>query len=150
MKLEAEFREFIEYLNAREVRYLVVGGYAVAAHGLPRATKDFDVWVWIGPGNVERLLAALDDFGFGQVGLAASDFDHADSVVQLGYPPVRIDILTSIDGVDFADAYPRRMEAFVDGLPVAFIGRDDLIRNKRAAGRPQDVADAERLSPDRG
>ena len=148
MKLETDFREFIECLNARDVRYLVVGGYAVAAHGLPRATKDFDVWVWIDPGNADRLVAALDDFGFGQVGLTASDFDHTDSVVQLGYPPLRIDILTSIDGVEFTDAYPRRMESPVDSLPVTFIGRDDLIQNKRAAGRPQDLADAERLQPD--
>lgn len=86
MRLEADFREFIECLTVREVRYLVVGGYAVAAHGLPRATKDFDVWVWIDRGNATRLVAALDDFGFGEVGLTASDFDHEDVVVQLGYP----------------------------------------------------------------
>lgn len=145
MRLETDFREFIECLNAREVRYLVVGGYAVAAHGLPRATKDFDVWVWIDAGNATRLVAALDDFGFGEVGLTASDFDHEDAVVQLGYPPMRIDILTSIDGVRFEDAYPGRVDGEIDGLPISFIGREDLLDNKRAAGRAQDLADVARL-----
>ena len=145
MKLERDFKEFIECLNAHDVAYLVVGGYAVGAHGLPRATKDLDVWVLADRDNAEGLVKALDDFGFGGLGLSASDFIRENVIVQLGYPPVRIDILTSIDGVRFVEAYPHRMDGSVDGLMISFIGRDDLIANKRAAGRSQDVVDANRL-----
>lgn len=109
MQMDPDFREFVESFNDHEVRYLVVGGYALAAHGLPRATGDLDAWVWVDDDNAERILAALAAFGFGGLGLEASDFDHPDSVVQLGYPPYRIDILTSIDGVDFEDAWERRL-----------------------------------------
>jgi hypothetical protein len=145
MKLEQDFKEFIEWLNAHDVTYLVVGGYAVGAHGLPRATKDLDVWVLAARDNADGLIAALDDFGFGGLGLQAADFVRDDVIVQLGYPPVRIDILTSIDGVQFVDAYPHRVEGSIDGLMICFIGREDLIANKRAAGRRQDLADADRL-----
>jgi hypothetical protein len=146
MELDPDFREFVESFNAHEVRYLVVGGYALAAHGLPRATGDFDAWVWIGGDNAERVLAALTAFGFGTLGLRVADFDHPDSIVQLGYPPYRIDILTSIDGVDFDDAWSRRVAVEADGVPLPVIGRDDLIRNKVAADRPQDRADVARLN----
>ena len=145
MNLELEFREFLEFLNARDVQYLIVGGYAVGAHGLPRATKDLDVWVLAEPHNADQLMKALVDFGFGDVGLGAGDFTREDVIVQLGYPPLRIDILTSIDGVSFADAYPNRVDEQFDGVSVSFIGREDLITNKRAAGRSQDIADAARL-----
>ena len=121
MQLDRDFRELLECLGARDVRFLVVGGYAVAAHG--------------------HLLQALDDFGFGALGLVAGDFIEPDRVVQLGYPPVRVDLLTSIDGVDFDECFDRRMELLLDGLPVPFIALDDLRRNKRASGRPQDLAD---------
>lgn len=145
MNLDLEFREFLEVLNARDVRYLIVGGYAVGAHGLPRSTKDLDVWVLAEPDNADRLMRALVDFGFGDVGLDASDFTREGLVVQLGYPPLRIDILTSIDGVSFAEAYPNRIDEQIDGVHISFIGREDLITNKRAAGRSQDLADADRL-----
>jgi hypothetical protein len=145
MKLDRDFKEFIECLNAHDVNYMVVGGYAVGVHGLPRATKDLDVWVLANRANADGVVAALDDFGFSGLGLTVADFCRDDVVVQLGYPPVRIDILTSIDGVDFLDAYPDRVEASVDGLRIAFIGREHLIANKRAAGRSQDLADADRL-----
>ncbi len=135
-----------ESFNAHDVRYLVVGGYALAAHGLPRATGDFDAWVWVGGDNAERVVGALTAFGFGSLGLAVADFDRADSVVQLGYPPYRIDILTTIDGVEFDDAWSRRLSIDVDGLPMEVIGRGDLIRNKVAADRPQDRADVARLT----
>src|SRR5688572_10188324 len=142
MELDRDFREFVESFVARDVRFLVVGGYAVAAHGLPRATGDFDAWVWIDPTNAERIVAALDDFGFGTLGLTVDDFMRPVSVVQLGYPPHRVDILTSITGVEFADAWERRLPIDVSGVTVNVIGRDDLIRDKLAVGRPQDVADA--------
>lgn len=146
MQLDPDFSEFVESFNDHEVRYLVVGGYALAAHGLPRATGDLDAWVWVDDDNAERILAALAAFGFGGLGLEASDFDHPDSVVQLGYPPYRIDILTSIDGVDFEDAWERRLSINIDGLQLEVIGRDDLLRNKIAADRPQDRADVDRLT----
>ena len=141
MQLDRDFRELLECLGARDVRFLVVGGYAVAAHGHPRYTGDLDLWVWTSPENAHYLLQALDDFGFGALGLVAGDFTEPDRVVQLGYPPVRVDLLTSIDGVDFDECFDRRMELLLDGLPVPFIALDDLRRNKRASGRPQDLAD---------
>lgn len=141
MQFDRDFREFLECLAARDVRFLIVGGYAVAAHGHPRYTGDLDVWVWAGAENAERLLTALHDFGFESVDLVADDFTQPDRVVQLGYPPVRIDLLTSIDGVDFQACFDRRVEVVVDGLHVPFIGLADLRRNKAASGRPQDIAD---------
>lgn len=146
MVLNPDFREFVESCVAREVRFLVVGGYALAAHGHPRLTKDLDVWVWIEPANASRMVAALADFGFGSVKLEESDFLEEGVVIQLGYPPNRIDLLTSIDGVDFEDAYPRRVEVDLgNGLMVPVIGVEDFRANKRASGRLQDLADIEAL-----
>lgn len=141
MQFDRDFKEFLECLAARDVRFLVVGGYAVAAHGHPRYTGDLDLWVWTGEENAESLLMALGDFGFGSVGLVAADFTEPGRVVQLGYPPVRIDLLTSIDGVEFVACYDRRVEIFIEGLAVPFIALDDLRRNKASSGRPQDIAD---------
>ena len=145
MNLEPDFSEFIACLNAHEVRSLIVGGYAVGAHGLPRGTKALDVWVLADRENADALMSALEQFGFGDVGLTALDFIGPDVVVQLGCAPIRIDILTSIDGVEFIAAYPLRMDGTIDGLRISFIGREQLIANKRAAGRRQDLADADRL-----
>lgn len=145
MRLDPDFREFIECCAARDVRFLIVGGYAVAAHGHPRFTKDLDVWLWLDPGNADRLIAALDDFGFGSLGLSADDFAEAGTVVQLGYPPKRIDLLTSIDGVDFEECFAKRMIVEVDGLDVPFIDVESLVVNKKASGRPQDIADVAAL-----
>lgn len=141
MQFDLDFREFLACLAARDVRFLVVGGYAVAAHGHPRYTGDLDLWIWTGVENAKSLLTALDDFGFGSVGLVAADFTEPGRVVQLGYPPVRIDLLTSIDGVEFEGCFARRVEIIVEGLPVPFIALDDLRRNKASSGRPQDIAD---------
>ena len=148
MELDREFREFVECCVAREVRFLVVGGYAVAAHGHPRYTKDLEVWVWLDPTNAERVALALSDFGFASLGLTAADFEEPDVVIQLGYPPKRIDILTSVSGVEFDACFPNRVAVVVPGLedPVPFISVDDLIANKTASGRLQDLADIEALS----
>jgi hypothetical protein len=146
MQLDADFSEFVALLAAHDVRYMIVGGYALAAHGLPRATGDLDAWIWSQPGNAKRLLAALDEFGFGGIGISESDLTSDDCVIQLGYPPYRIDLLTRIEGVDFDDAWDRHIELVLDGVVVPCIGRDDLIVNKRAVGRPQDVADVQRLT----
>lgn len=145
MTIAPDFREFVACLNAREVRYLIVGGYAVAFHGHPRYTKDFDVWIERTPENVERLLAALDDFGFGSVGLEAADFLEPDQIIQLGNPPHRIDILTSLDGVEFAVCYQDRETMQAEQVAVYFIGLEGLRANKRASGRHQDLADLENL-----
>lgn len=146
VQLDLDFREFVESFVANDVRFLIVGGYAVAAHGLPRYTGDLDAWIWVSPQNAERVLRSLEAFGFSGLGLTTDDFIKLDSVVQLGYPPYRIDILTSIEGVEFDDAWSRRVVVAFDHLEVPFIGRDDLIANKRSAGRPQDIADVARLT----
>lgn len=106
MNLNHDFKEFVGYFIAHDVRFMIVGGYAVAAHGHPRYTKDLDVWVWADEGNAERIIAALAAFGFGEVGLSAHDFQQPDAVIQLGHEPNRIDILTSATGrlQDLADA----------------------------------------------
>ena len=145
MVLSPDFREFAASLNAHEVRYLVVGGYAVAFHGHPRYTKDLDIWIDREPHNADRLLLALADFGFGSVGLTAQDFLEPGQVVQLGYPPNRIDLITRLEGVDFAACYPRRETLEVEGVLVAFIDLEHLKQNKRAIGRYQDLADLEKL-----
>ncbi|MGH3544508.1 MAG: nucleotidyltransferase [Mycobacteriales bacterium] len=141
MRLDQDFNDFIGYLHAREVRFLVVGGYAVAVHGHPRYTGDLDVWIAVEQANAQCLLDALEDFGFGSVGLSVADFAETDRVIQLGYPPLRIDLLTSLDGVEFEACYNRRMEVSLDGTVVPFIALDDLRLNKAASGRPQDLAD---------
>ena len=143
--LNHDFKEFVELLGANEVEYLVVGGYALAAHGRPRYTGDLDLWVGTEPSNIERLLNALAAFGFASLGLQASDFVAPDAIVQLGYPPGRIDLLTGIDGVRFADCYPRRQIVEVAGVELPIIHIDDFRANKRAAGRPRDLADLESL-----
>jgi hypothetical protein len=145
MILVKDFKEFVESLNANEVRYLVTGGYAVALHGHPRYTKDLDIWVDLTPENAERIVAALKDFGFGSLELAAADFVEPDQIVQLGYPPNRIDLITSLPGVDFDSCFERRVSVDVGGVTAAFIDRDDLIRNKLASARPQDLADVQNL-----
>jgi hypothetical protein len=142
MELDRDFSEFIASCVAHDVRFLIVGGYAVAAHGHPRFTKDLDVWVWLDEQNAGRLVSALEDFGFGSLGLTPADFLEEGVVVQLGYPPKRIDILTEVDGVQFGSCWERRVEVEVGGHRVPFISADDLVANKKASGRPQDMADA--------
>lgn len=148
MQLNPDFNAFIDICARRRVRFLVVGGYALAVHGHPRMTKDLDILIDADSENVERLLAALEEFGFGSLGLGADDFTEPGSVIQLGYPPVRIDILTSADGIVFSTAYEDRVDAEIDGREVPVIGREALIANKRATGRTQDLADVERLEAD--
>lgn len=142
--LNPDFKEFAELLNAHRVDYLVVGGYALAAHGHPRYTGDIDFWIDQQPDNIERLLAALRDFGFQSLGLTLDDF-APDAVIQLGQPPRRIDLLMGIDGVQFADCQTRREVIVVDDVPLNFIGLEDFKQNKRATGRLKDLADLDAL-----
>ncbi|GBF04862.1 hypothetical protein DAERI_030028 [Deinococcus aerius] len=146
--LTADFEDFLRLLNERQVRYVVAGGFAIAAHGTPRYTKDLDVWVEVSPENAERLLLALDDFGMASLGLTSADLEERDMVLQLGYEPNRIDILTGLTGVEFHEAYPRRVLLQLGELRVPFLAREDLIANKRALGRPRDLADIEDLQAD--
>ena len=145
MKISPDFREFIACASARDVRFLIVGGYAVAYYGHPRYTKDLDVWVEPTAENARRLLDALEDFGFGALELQVEDFLQPDQVIQLGYPPLRIDLRTSVSGLKFDQCYPNRQTLEIEGVEVPFIGLDDLKANTRASGRHQDLADLENL-----
>jgi hypothetical protein len=132
--------------SEHQVRYLVVGAYAVAAHGHPRATKDLDLWVEPSSENAVRVLAALREFGAPLEGLTVADLTSPGVTYQIGVPPLRIDVLTAIDGVpDFGEAWRHRRATVLDGVPVATIGRRELLANKRAAARPQDLADVAAL-----
>ncbi|MFZ5994113.1 MAG: DUF6036 family nucleotidyltransferase [Thermodesulfobacteriota bacterium] len=143
--LSKDFKEFIQLLNENNVKYLVVGGYAVALHGYPRYTKDLDVWVELSLDNAGRILKALEKFGFGSLDLKADDFLEGDQIVQLGYPPNRIDILTTLKDLTFEDCYKSRVEIEIQGVHINFIDIDSLKKNKRATGRLQDLADVENL-----
>jgi predicted nucleotidyltransferase len=143
--LNQDFREFIQSLNDNQVCYLVVGGYAVALHGYPRYTKDIDIWIELSPDNAQSILKALDQFGFASLGLKETDFLVEDQIIQLGYAPNRINILTTLPGVDFKECYEKRVQVEMDGIIVNFIDLEGLRRNKKASGRLQDLADLDNL-----
>lgn len=143
--LQKDLRAFIELLNSKTIEYVVVGAYALAFHGHPRYTGDIDFLIRPTPENAARLVAALAEFGFGSLGLTADDFLDPGQIVQLGYPPNRIDLITSLTGVETDVVWQRRVEAQLDGASVNFIGREQLIENKRASGRAKDRADLEAL-----
>ena len=143
--LTDDFREFLRLLNANRVDYLIVGGYAVGLHGYPRATVDLDVWVRAAPDNAERILHALRDFGFAVPALGARLFVDPRSIVRFGTPPFRIEVMTSIDGVEY-DACRANATTFdIGGLAVPVISLADLKTNKRSAGRHKDLADLDHL-----
>jgi hypothetical protein len=145
MPLSKDLREFIECLNSNEVEYLVVGALAVSWHGFPRYSADADFLIRLSHVNAERALRALAQFGFGSLDISASDLILTGKVIQLVYEPNRIDLMTSVTGVSFADAWEDRAPGNLDGLPVNFIGRSFLLRNKDATGRAKDRIDAEEL-----
>lgn len=145
MKTSRDFEDLLGYFNARGVDYLVVGAHAFAFHAKPRFTKDLDLLVRSTPENAERILAALDDFGFGGVGLEEDDFLGSEQIIQLGVAPNRVDLITSIDGVPFEEAWEGRVAGRYGEQPVFYLGLRELIRNKQASGRAQDVADLEWL-----
>lgn len=144
--LNRDFREFIELLNSNKVKYLIVGGYAIAFHGHPRYTKDLDVWLELSEENAANAMRALEDFGFGGLDVSGDDFLNKGMVIQLGFPPNRIDLINSPDGVDFAECYKSKIEIEIDGLKIAVIDLENLKKNKKASGRLQDLADLEKLS----
>ncbi|WP_310393274.1 nucleotidyltransferase [Hymenobacter sp.] len=143
--LDQDFKEFIELLNARKVRYMVVGGYAVAYHGYLRYTGDIDVWVEVSPANAALLVQVMRDFGFGSM-YREADFLLPGGIIQLGVAPVRIDILNEIDGVTFADCYAAREPSTWDGVSVNFISLADLRKNKASTGRRKDATDLRNLN----
>jgi len=143
--LNKDYKEMLQCLSAENVKFLLVGAYAVAAHGYPRATKDIDIFVQPAPENASSLMRALARFGAPLSGVSAADFSAEGVVFQIGNNPRRIDILTRISGVDFQHAYDRRKTVCLEGIDVPVISLEDLIANKRATGRTQDLADVERL-----
>lgn len=145
MVLNRDLREFVECLNSNGVEYLIVGALAVSWHGFSRYSADVDFFVRSTPENAARMLAALRQFGFGSLPLSVDDFSNPDRIIQLGHEPHRIDIMTSISGVEFAEAWEHRVEAQMDGLPVSVMGLPALLRNKSASGRPKDRIDVEAL-----
>ena len=145
MEIQADFKELLELFNDHKVEYLIVGGYALAFYGVPRYTGDIDIFVHPNPGNATRILKALAEFGFGAIGLKSEDFEFAGKVVQLGVPPVRVDIITSITGVSTEQAFEGNIDGKYGDVSVKYIGRDEFILNKRAVGRKKDAADLEAL-----
>lgn len=143
--MNRDFRDLLAEFNAQGVEYLVVGAHALAAHGHVRATKDLDLWVRPEPENAERVLKALRSFGAPLHDLTREDLTQPGVIFQIGVPPVRIDVLTTIGAVEFEEAWKERMVTRFADLPVGVLSRDHLIRSKRAAGRTQDLADIERL-----
>lgn len=145
METQKDFSELLVLLNAHAVEFIVVGAHALAFHGAPRYTGDLDIYVRPTVQNAGRVLAALRAFGFGGVGLSQRDFDNPGKVVQLGFPPLRIDLMTSISGVTWEDAEQNAARGTYGDAPVRYIGRECYIRNKRASGRTKDLADIEAL-----
>ncbi len=139
-----DFAELVAALNRNRVEFVIVGAHAVAFHGYPRGTKDLDILIRPTPDNIPRVLAALDDFGFGSLGLKEADFS-GDNVVQLGYPPNRVDLLSAISGVGTEKVWKTRVKGAYQGLPAYFISRECLLANKRAADRGQDRLDVQKL-----
>ena len=145
MDLQPDWIAVLREFNAAGVEYLVVGATAVAYHGYPRASRDFDVWVRPTSENAPRVYRALAKFGAPMDQVTIADFEHDDTIWQIGVEPLRVDVITGIEGVTFDEAWPRRMFAKVEGLDVPVISREDLIRNKRTVARHKDLADLELL-----
>jgi hypothetical protein len=143
---QPDFLELLRLLNDEKVEYLIVGGYAVAAHGHPRFTRDLDLWVNPTIQNGKKIVAALDKFGFQSLGLIAKDFVEPDTAIQLGYPPARVVFVTELDGLTFKEAYPSRVKKTEQNLEIYYIDLLSLIKCKRLTSRPQDLEDAEFLS----
>ena len=148
MTLAKDFEDFIILLNKHEVQYMVVGGYALAFHGKPRYTGDLDIWISVSEINATKLLRVIHDFGMSSLGFTKEDFLEEGYISQIGRPPLRIDILNSIDGVEFDIAYNAMLEVDIEGLRIAYIGLDDFIKNKQATGRKKDLIDIQEIKKD--
>ena len=145
ISLPLDFKEFLKLLNDKGVEYLLIGGYAVAYYGYPRATNDIDIWIAVNPQNAERVVSALREFGFDMPDLSTALFLETNRIVRMGRPPMRIEIATSISGVEFGDCYGERLIEIIDGVEVPLISLHHLKANKRASGRYKDLNDLEYL-----
>jgi len=145
MEIQKDFKELLELFNGYNVEYMIIGAYALAYHGAPRFTGDIDIFVQPSLENAHKILSALNAFGFSSSNLTIEDFQNPKSVIQLGVPPVRIDLITSISGVTWEQADQGKIEGFYGDVPVHFLGKEQYIANKRAAGRKKDLADLESL-----
>lgn len=149
MKTEKDYEEFLRLLNKHKARYCIIGAFALAFHSRPRYTKDIDILIEASRDNAKRVLKALDEFGFGSLDLTDEDLIEEGNIIQLGYEPVRIDILTSIKGIDFSDVWRKRVSGPYGQLTVYYIDRQNLIKLKEISGRIQDKADLELLTSDK-
>ncbi|WP_207422834.1 nucleotidyltransferase [Desertivirga brevis] len=145
MTLAEDFEDFIKLLNTHQVQYMVVGGYALTFHGKPRYTGDLDIWIAISAENASRLIQVIKDFGMASLGFQKEDFLRPGYISQIGYPPLRIDILNVIDGVSFEEAYQNKQTIIEGDLQIAYIGLDDLLANKLASGRKRDLDDVKAI-----
>lgn len=143
--LPPDFKEFLRLLNSAKIEYLIVGGFAVSFHGYPRPTGDLDIWIALHPATARSMLAVIEQFGFADTGATPELLQTPNKVIRMGMPPVRIEILTSISGVEFGACHKRRVEAHLDGVPVSIISADDLRANKAAANRDKDRNDLKHL-----
>lgn len=145
IQLPPDFKEFLQLLNTHKVEYLLIGGYAVGYYGYPRATGDMDIWIAVHPNNARRLVATLREFGFALPDLNETLFLQQNRITRMGVPPLRLEILTSISGVEFADCYASRSVVVIDGVEVSLISLDNLKKNKKASARHKDLNDLENL-----
>lgn len=145
LNLPKDFKDLLKILSENEVQYMIVGGYALSLYAAPRATGDIDLFVKIDQDNAARILKSLKEFGFGGLGITAQDLLTPEQVLQLGYPPNRIDILTGIEGVSWEEAFANRNHVVHDGLELPIIGKEELIKNKLSTGRTKDMADVEKI-----
>jgi hypothetical protein len=143
--LPRDFKELLQLLNSKRIEYLVVGGYAVALYGYPRATGDIDIWIAISKDNAQKIVSALKEFGFDVPELKEELFLEKGKNIRMGEPPIRVEILNSIDGVEFPECYKNKNTLTIDGIEINFISFQDLKKNKKASGRLQDLADLENL-----
>ena len=143
--LPPDFKEFFQLLNSHKVLYLVIGGYAVAYHGYPRATGDIDIWIATNPDNAKRTVQAIKEFGFADPDISEEIFLKEEQVIRMGVPPLRIELLTTISGVDFKSCYANRIDETIDEVKISFIDLEHLKQNKKASGRHIDLNDLERL-----
>jgi len=146
MMLAKDFEDFIKLLNKHQVEYMIVGGYALAFHGKPRYTGDIDIWIGISDTNATKLLSVIGDFGLASLGLEKEDFLKEGYITQIGRPPLRIDIMNSIDGVTFSEAFSRKEIVEINGIEMFYIGLSDFIKNKQASGRKKDLTDINELT----
>ncbi len=145
INLEKDILEFLALCNKHSIKYLVIGGYAVSIHGYPRYTKDIDVCIEMSNINASKMIDVIKDFGFGSLNLNKEDFLKKNFITQLGYPPLRIDILNDLAGVSFGEAWKNKKIVNIEKIPVNFIGYNELLLVKEKAGRPQDIADVDKL-----